>query len=600
MREDAVSPSEFFSHRAREVDLAAEDANDRSRKLQAVGLLLFLTSLVLLYEGVFPKTVPLWSVVLPLAAFGYTARQAQSERRSVLKLLSVREYYDKGAARLQHAWDSLDDGKDFIDRDHIYASDLDLFGRGSIFQLLCSARTHAGRERLASWMKTLAKREEAIARQCAVAELRPRDAIREAVAAAGRSSVFTLHPRTIRNWVNEVLSATALPVWIQPIALAIVLAMAAVLFLYWFGPLSLQNVWFGLGTGCAVEAVFSYGFSERVRFMLENSESPSVELPILADLLEIMERENFNALKLVVLRSCVTQDGIHASRKVRRLHRLVWLLQMRNSLGPLAFLLWGTQFSTAIDRWHRRYGRHLLDWIDAVAEFEAVVSLSAYAFEHPADVFPEFIDEGPLLDAVSLGHPLIDEKVCVRNDVLLNADPQFLIVSGSNMSGKSTFLRAIGVNAVLAWMGAPVRCERLRISAVAVAAAIRVQDSLADGQSHFFAEMKRLRRMIDLAVEGPLLFLIDEIMSGTNSKDRRVAAEWVMRALVHKGAIGLITTHDLTLTEIAANGLAGRNVYFEDSGEGGQLRFDYKLHDGLLTHSNALNIVRMLGINPGE
>lgn len=168
------------------------------------------------------------------------------------------------------------------------------------------------------------------------------------------------------------------------------------------------------------------------------------------------------------------------------------------------------------------------------------------------------------------------------------------------MSGKSTFLRAVGANAVLGWMGAPVRCARLRISALSVAAAIRVQDSLADGQSHFFAEMQRLRRMIDLAAERSVLFLIDEIMSGTNSRDRRVAAEWVMCALVHKSAIGLITTHDLTLTEIASNGLAGRNVYFEDSGEGGKLHFDYKLRSGLLTRSNALNIVRMLGIHPGE
>lgn len=598
MAENAVSPSEFYARRAREVDSAAEDANNRCRKLQAAGLLLLVASLVLIYEAFFPKRIPLWIVLVPLAGFVYTARQAQSGRRSVLKLLSVREYYDKGTARLQHAWESLDDGKDFIDRDHMYASDLDLFGRGSLFQLLCSARTHAGREVVAGWLKTLADREEALARQSAVAELRLRHDVREAVASAGRSSVFTLQPRTIRDWVNEVLSMPPLSAWIQPTALAIVLAMAAVPFFYWFGPLSLRNVWIGLGVGCAVEAIFAYAFSKRVRSMLEGAGSPSVELPILADLLEIIERENFTSPKLIALHDRVTREGIHSSREGRRLHRLAWLLQIRNTLGPLAFLLWGTQFSTAIDRWHRRYGRPLLEWIDAVSEFEAVVSLSAYAFEHLADVFPEFVNDGPLFAAESLGHPLISESVCVSNDVLLNADAQFLIVSGSNMSGKSTFLRAVGANAVLAWMGAPVRCKRLRISALAVAAAIRVQDSLADGQSHFFAEMQRLRRMIDSAARGPLLFLVDEIMSGTNSKDRRVAAEWVMRALVHDGAIGLITTHDLTLTEIASDGLAGRNVYFEDSGEGGTLHFDYKLRTGFLTHSNALNIVRMLGINP--
>lgn len=251
----------------------------------------------------------------------------------------------------------------------------------------------------------------------------------------------------------------------------------------------------------------------------------------------------------------------------------------------------------AVDRWYRRHGTDVLDYLAALGEFEALLSLAAYAFEHPRDAFPEIIDSGPLFDATQLGHPLLDESICVRNDVCLDAKTRFLIVSGSNMSGKSTFLRAIGTNAVLAWMGAPVRCAKLRLSELQIAAAIRVQDSITDGRSHFLAEMQRLRRIIDLAGAGTLLFLADEIMSGTNSHDRRIAAEWVIRALVRRNAVGLITTHDLTLTEIATNGLPGRNVYFEDSGDGGELKFDYKLHSGLLTHSNALNIVRMLGID---
>jgi DNA mismatch repair ATPase MutS len=204
---------------------------------------------------------------------------------------------------------------------------------------------------------------------------------------------------------------------------------------------------------------------------------------------------------------------------------------------------------------------------------------------------------GPALDAEGMSHPFLDEKIAVRNDVQLGPKTQFLIVSGSNMSGKSTFIRAIGINAVLAWMGAPVRCTRLRLSPVTIGAAIRIQDSLVDGQSHFLTEMKRLRRMIDIAGSEPLLYLADEIMSGTNSHDRRIATEWVVRALALRHAIGVITTHDLALTEIASGGLAGLNVYFEDSGEGGNLHFDYKLHRGLLTHSNALNIAHMLGID---
>jgi hypothetical protein len=597
MQQEAVTPSRFYSRRAREIDIAADETNRRCSIFQGASLV----SVMLLFAAVIAVIVshrlPPWTIILPVAALAITTQQAQKHRRRVLKLLSAREYYDKGGARLRHEWDSLDDGKDFIDRDHIYAPDLDLFGRGSLFELLCSARTHAGRETLSSWMKNPAGRDEVLARQAVVSELRARHDVRESVASAGSSTVFTLRPRTIRAWVGEISSRAPLPRWLRGAALAIVVVLAAIPFLYWFGSVGVRDVWFLLGSWLAFELAFASLFIKKVQFIMESADSPSAELPIVADLLETIERERFSSPKFVAVADRVKRSPTPASREVRRLARLVRLLQVRNTFIFFSVVLWCTQLAAAIDRWHRLHGAELIEWLAAIGEFEALVSLSAYAFEHPNDVFPELDDRGPSFVAEALGHPLIREDVCVTNDVRLGSDPRFLIVSGSNMSGKSTFLRAIGSNAVLAWLGAPVRCTRLQISKLEIAAAIRIQDSLADGQSHFFAEMQRLRRMIDAAGEAPLLFLVDEVMSGTNSKDRRIAAEWVMRALMRRGAIGLITTHDLTLTEIASNGLPGSNVYFEDSGEGGQLHFDYKLRSGLLTHSNALNIVRMLGID---
>jgi MutS domain V len=597
MPPDAVTPSSFYSLRAREIETAADETNRRCSTVQGASLVSVMLLFAVVMAVFVSHKLPPWLIVLPITALAITTQQAQKHRRRVLKLLSNREYYDKGAARLRHEWDSLDDGKDFMDRDHIYASDLDLFGRGSLFQLLCSARTHAGRETLAHWMKKPAGREEVLARQAAVSELRDRHDVRESVASAGSSTVFTLRPRTIRTWVNEISSRRPLPRWLRAAAFAIVVVLAAIPFLYWFGYFGVRDTWFLLGSWLAFELAFASLFIKKVQFIMESADSPSAELPIVADLLETIERESFSSPKLANIASRTKNVPTPASRDVRRLARLVRLLQARNTFIFFSVVLWCTQLAAAIDRWHRLHGAELLEWLDAIGEFEALVSLSAYAFEHPNDIFPELVEAEPTLVAEELGHPLIPEDVCVKNDVCLGADPRFLIVSGSNMSGKSTFLRAIGSNAVLAWMGAPVRCALLQISPVRITAAIRIQDSLADGQSHFFAEMQRLRRMIDLAGEAPLLFLVDEIMSGTNSKDRRIAAEWVMRALIRRGAIGLITTHDLTLTEIAANGLPGSNVYFEDSGEGGQLHFDYKLRSGLLTHSNALNIVRLLGID---
>jgi DNA mismatch repair ATPase MutS len=251
----------------------------------------------------------------------------------------------------------------------------------------------------------------------------------------------------------------------------------------------------------------------------------------------------------------------------------------------------------AIERWRQQHGAEMVAWVEALGQFEALLSISTYSYEHPNHRFPELVEEGPLFEAQGQGHPLLPENVCVRNDVQLNSTLRFLIVSGSNMSGKSTFLRAIGLNAVLAFLGAPVCSASLRLCPVSLGAAIPVQDSIVDGRSHFLTEMYRLRRMIEAAEHGPLLFLSDEIMGGTNSHGRRIATEWVIRALVLRGAIGAVTAHDLALTEIAANGLPGCNVHFADSGEAGNLCFDYKLRPGVLAHSNASNIAHILGID---
>jgi hypothetical protein len=600
MRDAESNPLDFYRRRAQEVQFSAEQTNERRGKWLSIAVVLGVLTCALLFESFIAKKLPYWSAIFPLAVAALSLRRAQRDSNKVLKLVSLQAYYDKGIARLKHDWDSLDDGKDFIDPAHIYASDLDLFGRGSLFQLLFSARTHLGRDMLAAWMKTPALPEEVLRRRDAVSELRERRDLLESVAAAGTSAISNCSPGTFQTWLEEMSPLPRFPSWAPVLPFLLIPVLIALPFLYWSGHLGLQDVWLAGGALLAIEAVFASAFYSRVRLIIESVDMPSIELPIVCELLEIIEREHFSSKKLTDLASRLKTEQNAASEKVRSLNRLVRLLEERNNewFAPLSWcLLWGTQFSMAIDRWHRRYGSDLREYLAVVGEFETLLSLAAYTFEHPRDPFAEILDGGPAFDAKQLGHPLLDENICIRNDLRLADDVRFLIISGSNMSGKSTFLRAVGCNAVLAWMGAPVRCAKLRISKLQVAAAIRVQDSVTDGRSHFLAEMQRLRRMIDLAGEGPVLFLADEIMSGTNSHDRRIAAEWVVRAFVRRNAIGLITTHDLTLTEIAANGLPGRNVYFEDSGEGGELKFDYKLHSGLLTHSNALNIVRMLGID---
>jgi DNA mismatch repair ATPase MutS len=235
---------------------------------------------------------------------------------------------------------------------------------------------------------------------------------------------------------------------------------------------------------------------------------------------------------------------------------------------------------------------------------EALLSLATYRFEHHSDPFPEFVDGAATFDAEALGHPLVPVALCVRNDVSIREETRVLLVSGSNMSGKSTLLRSVGMNVVLAMAGAPVRARRLRLTPLQVGASIRVNDSLQEGSSRFYAEITRLRQIYDLTARGltsgdaPLLFLLDELLQGTNSNDRRIGAEGIVRALVSRGAIGLVSTHDLALTDIGG-AVAGRlrNVHFQDELANGRMTFDYKLRDGVVTKSNGLELMRSIGLD---
>ena len=268
--------------------------------------------------------------------------------------------------------------------------------------------------------------------------------------------------------------------------------------------------------------------------------------------------------------------------------------------APIAWLLLlKPQLAVAVDRWHRKCGPAVVEWL-RVGEIEALAALATYAYEHPADPFPELAAQGRCSRPRGIGHPLLADETSVRNDVRLGgAGPRVIVVSGSNMSGKSTLLRSVGVNVVLALAGAPVRAARLRVSALVLGATLRVEDSLEAGQSRFYAEILRLRGIVESA-RGPLplLFLLDEILHGTNSFDRRIGAEGIVAALVKLGAIGFVTTHDLALTELPSKmGAVAINMHFEDRLEDGKMVFDYRMRPGVVEHSNALALMRAIGLD---
>ena len=250
-----------------------------------------------------------------------------------------------------------------------------------------------------------------------------------------------------------------------------------------------------------------------------------------------------------------------------------------------------------MERWRAHSGPAVPRWLDAVAEFEALSSFAGFAYEHPEHPYPEIADDGAVLDGSALAHPLLAGNA-VANDVKFADGLQLMLVSGSNMSGKSTMLRTVGVNVVLALAGSPVRAQRLVVSPLSIGACMRVQDSLQQGLSHFYAEITRLKCVVDLSGgERPLLFLLDEILHGTNSHDRRLGAAGLIRGMVGRGSIGFVTTHDLALTHIADDlGDAARNVHFADHLEGDRMIFDYRLQGGVVQKSNALDLMRAIGL----
>jgi DNA mismatch repair ATPase MutS len=260
-------------------------------------------------------------------------------------------------------------------------------------------------------------------------------------------------------------------------------------------------------------------------------------------------------------------------------------------------LMYSIQVAFSAEKWRTLYGSAVKSWLRVVGEIEAQISIATYSYEHPDDIFPQIEHGGAFLLATGIGHPLIPQAVCVRNDVNLGEGELVLLISGSNMSGKSTLLRAVGVNVVLAMAGAPVRATSFRLSPLRVGASIRINDSLQNGSSRFYAEITRLRRLFDLASSGPVLFLLDELLQGTNSRDRLIGAEGVVSAFLERGCIGLVTTHDLALTEISERIGGGlRNFHFQEEFKDGKLYFDYKLREGVVTSSNGLALMRSIGL----
>lgn len=565
------------------------------RSLGIAKLALGGVSLVVIGLALVAKVVSVLWVPAPLFAIVVLAIIHERVLKKRERCSRTVAYYGRALARIDHRWMGTGEtGERFQNASHPYSRDLDLFGEGSLFQLLCTARTRAGQETLANWLLAPSSPELVRSRQAAVAELRHRLDLREDLAVLAEEARSLAPAELLAAWgEGEPLLASRL--------LRFGSAMLAGL---WLVSLAAWMVW-GLGYPAlvvsAINVSLNLGYRRRMGKAVSAVESAARDLGLLAGVLARLEGEQFAAPKLVELRAALQSQGWPPSRWIRRLNRLMEFLDSRRNMIVISidlFVLWTLQCACAVETWRKLTGPAVRRWLATVGEFEALSSLAGYAYEHPADVFPEFAETSPCFEAQGLAHPLLSDRDAVRNDLCFGGDLRVLIISGPNMAGKSTLVRAVGINAVLAQCGAPVRARRLRLSPLAVGASICVLDSLQGGISRFYAEIRRLKQITDLT-RGPLavLFLLDEFLQGTNSHDRRLGAEAMVRSLVERGAIGLVTTHDLALAQIAERlGPRAANAHFEDRLEDGKLFFDYRLQPGVVETSNALNLMRSIGL----
>ncbi len=500
---------------------------------------------------------------------------------------------------LSSDYSSFEDGKEYVNPEHPYSFDLDIFGRRSLFQSINRTCTFFGKVRLAEWLQNhLHKKTSIEKRQEMIREISEHTLFREQFRVAGlvhhgqssdgekiqawsQSPAQYLHAGWVKAFIwgvpviNSLLLITSLPGWTS-------------------------FSWLGLSFG--IFLVLSFGIIKRATYIQETYGKQLKSLNGYARLIALAKAENWKSAGMQELMERFNLNGQSPIQALQQLSKELDRLDLRNNQF-LYVLLEGSIFFqlqeiVRIERWKVRYGQHISEWLETVGELDALCSLGTFAYNHPQYTYPELTEKPFCFLATQMGHPLMPASQCVKNDATIPSRPFFLIITGANMAGKSTYLRTIGVNYLLACIGAPVCCERLKLYPNQLITSLRTSDSLSDNESYFFAELKRLKRIIDLLNQGQQLFIIlDEILKGTNSMDKQKGSFDLIRQFMQLKANGIIATHDLLLGSLIKQFPEEiRNYCFEADIKDNELTFSYKLREGVAQNMNACFLMKKMGI----
>ncbi len=552
--------------------------------------------LVLAFFSVARRSVPLSCCLLPVPIAVYSGLAGKRRNAALLQTLRLESYYHRGIDRVEGRWaGSGVRGDEFARPGHSFEKDLHLFGQGSLFELLCTVTTDVGRRRLADTLLEPPTLNDVLDRQPAVRELQDKLELLDRIHTLGTFSFEDSRSSALTEWLEGPLVTAC--AFTRRLALGTSTCLAILVLLGFDSVLAWSTLVFWIGGVLALHGVFGMIYRKQLLASMPTIRPVKMEIGVLRQGLGLLQVEEFDCALLRRLAASSRRGDPQVC--LRQLERLMGALIERDKewfYGISPACLIGTQLFWAIGKWKQKHANALRDWLGAWGELEALIALATYAYEHPGNSFPRLSADQTMFEAKSIAHPLLPAAKCVRNDVSLNEKTRFYVISGSNIAGKSTLLRALGLNAVLAYAGAPVCVEEMTLSMFSLCASISIEDSLLLGKSKFLAEMDRLKAGLNM--NGNVLFLIDEILGGTNSRDRRIAAEAIVRALVERGAVGAFTTHDLALSELAElPGLDGTNVHMGSRNGSDPMDFDYLLKPGVIKESSALAIARLAGIS---
>jgi len=593
-----VDLNQFYKKR---VDDYSDQVTSIQKKINLISILRLLTFVSGITLAIYLYRVSPWLtgiiIIFFSTGFLFLVRifvKLSNQRNFVRNIITVNK---EELMRFTGNTREFDQGMEFLEDNHPYAADLDIFGRGSIFQILNRTSTNQGKIKLAGWLLSGADKKEILIRQEAVAELKEKTEWRHEFQAYGMDLNETGQEfEEIKNWLeedprffNNFFYKTI--IYLLP-SITIILLILSVFLIPFNFFIFLVLIQFGI-IGLNLRAINRQHRVMTKKFHLFASYS---------ELFNLIENEDFNSTKLASLKKELISGNRKTSKNIKQFASLIDNFDRRLNMivGVVmnGLFLWDIHCVIRLEEWRNVHRKHLLRWLQAIAEFDALISFGGYWFNNPDYTIPVLREGNFVFRSKQISHPLLNKTEMISNDFMIEEPGQVFLITGSNMAGKSTFLRSIGINMVLGMAGAPVCAKHLEFTPIHIFTSMRIGDSILYKESTFYAELKRLKNIIDHFNDGnKALVLLDEILKGTNSKDKHYGSEILIRQLISYGAAALVATHDLDLCRLE-NDLPDHviNYSFEVYIENGQFHFDYKLRKGICTTMNATELMKQMGI----